>query len=1028
MNLRRNFSIVVLVVLLLSSCQTTNLKQEVPTGQEPIRTNPVDVQTSFINQQAISPQALDIASGNLFSNGGFESGLDGWTACSDGAIKTSGDAFEGSGALEVIPNNCFYRSAEVSSGQDLILSCYAKIRGGSGWTGMGLGFADSTWSTVGEAPATVITGTDYARYDVAFTAPANSKYASMWFYSDNPVVVDNCSLMLEATPPPPPPSGNNLLENGDFETASVEDGFANWSKGCDGFLGITGLGDGRQAVTLREGACLDQSLSASDISVLKGQEFVYSCIVKLTNSSYSSISIFFDGVPISKVMPTLKNDIVVELRGVAPTEISNGFVSLYTDIGGRFIVDDCSLTVENTQPVDTCVDPVNIPDSVLNNIIRDALGADQTSSITCVDMESLTELVSADRNNVSVATLEGLQYAKNLSSLVLSGYELEDISIIGQLSNLESLTLIANNIFNLTPLESLTNLTYLVLTDNEITDIESLSGLVGLEFLMLGSNNISDVSPLENLVMLYDLNLIRNKITTITPLANNQGLNAGDRILIRINCLDLSESSQASQDLRTLRSRTVGVDSRNQNNCDTPTVTNLLENGTFETVNANSKPVNWNKGCGGSYDRVVGRSGNGLSLTGGACVDQALSSSDLSTLANKQYTYSCYAKNTGGYASMSIFFDDVPVATVIPQSNDFQLVEVTGVAPSAGSGFVSIYSEAGLTVDDCSVNASSTIDVVIIEPITTIVDPSNPSTDSVSRFGRGHDIEGTTIAVGDTPNGDFYVYELINGQWVKTFVDEELQTNGSTYIAISEDESIIIVAGFLRSSNTGTNDVIYQKNSQGVWEKVKVLDESAVTNVSIGNDLITTGGSLWGRNEGGANNWGLIRSFGSNVAHLNENTLVTYQSAGLSIYEKDAGGINNWGQVAQIPLDFQARDVILTQNSLAVLDFNSPRVEIYDRVNSMSWEKSGEIQLLTPSTSSLSFDFDENVLVLPQDDKVYIYEKNTSNGIWENIARTTSQSIVRNVALDCSTVTYSLEENTGSSLNLVDIPRSTPCP
>jgi len=148
-----------------------------------------------------------------------------------------------------------------------------------------------------------------------------------------------------------------------------------------------------------------------------------------------------------------------------------------------------------------------------------------------------------------------------------------------------------------------------------------------------------------------------------------------------------------------------------------PSGDNLLENGGFETLNANSKPVNWNKGCGGSYDRVVGRSGNGLSLTGGACVDQSLSGSDLSTLANKQYTYSCYAKNTGGYASMSIFFDDVPVATVIPQSNSFQLVEVTGTAPSASTGFVSIYSEAGLVIDDCSVTVADAQPVPCVDPV-----------------------------------------------------------------------------------------------------------------------------------------------------------------------------------------------------------------------------------------------------------------------------------------------------------------------
>ena len=498
-------SLLIGLLLILSACQTTNLKDTTtPIGQEPLRTIPVDVQSNYINVQALEPQDHEMTSGNLFANGGFESGLDGWTACSPGAIKTSSDAYEGSGALEVIPSNCFYKSAEVTAGDDLILSCYAKITEGTGWTGMGLGFADSNWTTIDvEVPATVITGSDYARYDVAFTAPANSKYASMWFYSDNPVVVDNCSLMLEATPPPPPPpSGDNLLQNGEFET--LANGLpTDWAVGCGGSAtSVTGRSG--KGLSLTGGVCVDQGLSASDISALSGNEYTYSCYVKNTGG-YASISIFLDDQPTFKPIPVSSSYALVEIKGTA-AQVSSGFVSIYSE--GGLTIDQCSLTT-------------------------------------------------------------------------------------------------------------------------------------------------GDVAP-----------------PPPPPPPN------GD---------------------------------------------NLLENGGFETLNANSKPVNWSKGCGGSYDRVVGRSGNGLSLTGGACVDQPLSSSDLTTLANKQYTYSCYAKNTGGYASMSIFFDDVPTATVIPQSNDFQLVEVTGTAPSAGSGFVSIYSEAGLIVDDCSLTVEDA-QPVCVDPV-NIPDP-----------------------------------------------------------------------------------------------------------------------------------------------------------------------------------------------------------------------------------------------------------------------------------------------------------------
>ena len=507
MQRRLTFVALLFALFLLNACQTTaTIKTtDLTASHEPVRVNPVDVQTKFITTQAISPQALDVSSGNLFDNGGFESGLDGWTACSTGAIKTSGDAFEGSGALEIVPDNCFYRSAEVSAGQDLVLSCYVKVIEGSGWTGMGMGFADSSWATVGEAPATVISGSSYARYDVEFTAPANTTYASMWIYSENKAVVDNCSLMLESTPPPPPPpSGDNLLENGDFET--LANGLpTEWSVGCGG-TATSVVGRSGKGFSLKGGVCVDQGLSAGDVAALSGNDYTYSCYAKNTGG-YASLSIFFNDSPKSVVIPVSSSYQLIELKGTAP-QASSGFVSIYSE--GNLTVDQCSLTAGDVAPPPPPPPP--------------------------------------------------------------------------------------------------------------------------------------------------------------------------------------------------------------------PSGDNLLENGGFETLNANSKPVNWSKGCGGSYDRVVGRSGNGLSLTGGACADQPLSSSDLVTLANKEYTYSCYAKNTGGYASMSIFFDDVPVSTVIPQSSDFQLVEVSDIAPSASTGFVSIYSEAGLVVDDCSVTVEDAQPVTCVDPV-NIPDP-----------------------------------------------------------------------------------------------------------------------------------------------------------------------------------------------------------------------------------------------------------------------------------------------------------------
>lgn len=345
-------SALVFAVFLLNSCQTSDLELplELPTdsGQvtTPARTTPINVMDNYISTQAITPQAVNIDSGNLFDNGGFESGLAGWTGCEANAITESNEAYEGSKALKLNTGNCFYRSAQVNAGQDLILSCYVRLQSGSAWTGMGMGFADSNWATIAQVPTTIITGSSYARYDVKATVPANGKYASMWLYSDNPTLVDNCSLMLESTPPPPPPvSGEDLLENSGFGFRVGGDPILDWNKGCAGSVRIINhsIVRLRRSVALYQGACLDQSLSASDIAELSGKDFTYSCLVK-NIGGYAAISIFLDGQAISATIPESQYYQTVTIQGNAGNP-SNGFVSIYSE--GGIDVDECGLRVGN---------------------------------------------------------------------------------------------------------------------------------------------------------------------------------------------------------------------------------------------------------------------------------------------------------------------------------------------------------------------------------------------------------------------------------------------------------------------------------------------------------------------------------------------------------------------------------------------------------------------------------------------------------------------------------------------------------
>ena len=357
--MKNNFSLVALcmfIALILAACGTNDTSPSTNKGitkNTPVMaTSPIDVQNTFIAPQALEAQAVTVAQGNLFENGGFENGLTGWTACAAGAIATSSDALEGAAALQVNAGNCFYRSVTASAGQKIALSCNVKLLSGAAWTGMGFNFTDASFATLSSAPTAVATSNSYTRLDTVATAPANTQNISMWLYSDNPAVVDNCSLLLETEPPPPPPSeGANVLENSLFEDGS-SNVTTNWSAGCAGTVERNGRpGPIGTYLVLSNGACLDQGLSSNDIAALAGRDYTFSCNV-FKNTGYAALTLFIDGQASSEIIP-VENTFInagtrVSLTGTVPSSASSGFVSIYG--GTQVQIDDCRLEVEGGEP------------------------------------------------------------------------------------------------------------------------------------------------------------------------------------------------------------------------------------------------------------------------------------------------------------------------------------------------------------------------------------------------------------------------------------------------------------------------------------------------------------------------------------------------------------------------------------------------------------------------------------------------------------------------------------------------------
>ena len=111
-------------------------------------------------------------------------------------------------------------------------------------------------------------------------------------------------------------------------------------------------------------------------------------------------------------------------------------------------------------------------------------------------------------------------------------------------------------------------LSSLILQGNEITDISSLGTLTKLNRLHLSYNQISEISSLEYLDNLNQLYLNNNQIADISPLVKNIGMVGdspedgpvvGPRVALEHNSLDLSNDSETLKDFRTLRDKHVLV-------------------------------------------------------------------------------------------------------------------------------------------------------------------------------------------------------------------------------------------------------------------------------------------------------------------------------------------------------------------------------------------------------------------------------------------------------------------------------------
>ena len=151
---------------------------------------------------------------------------------------------------------------------------------------------------------------------------------------------------------------------------------------------------------------------------------------------------------------------------------------------------------QNAQPKATENIDDWMPDKALQNAVATSLGV----TIDQVTKESMLNLRILSGERLGIVNLTGLEYAKNLDSIILSNNQISDVSPLQNLTSLMFLHLFHNQISDISPLQNLTSLKNLNLEDNQISDVSPLQNLTSLMLLGLRTNQISDISPLHNLL------------------------------------------------------------------------------------------------------------------------------------------------------------------------------------------------------------------------------------------------------------------------------------------------------------------------------------------------------------------------------------------------------------------------------------------------------------------------------------------------------------------------------------------------
>lgn len=179
--------------------------------------------------------------------------------------------------------------------------------------------------------------------------------------------------------------------------------------------------------------------------------------------------------------------------------------------------------IDESEPVRDIV----VPDEQLRQCILNEFDLEAGTPITNKVIQRLQSLncLNPGDDTPKIKSLEGLQFAKNLTFIKFNFNNISDLSPLSHMTWLEGVELKNNAIRDLRPLSKLTKLNRLDVSNNKIASLAGLDKLMNLERLVANDNRIASLDGLPlGSEELRVLRLSNNRIESLEPLARLQWL------------------------------------------------------------------------------------------------------------------------------------------------------------------------------------------------------------------------------------------------------------------------------------------------------------------------------------------------------------------------------------------------------------------------------------------------------------------------------------------------------------------------